>query len=325
MEMEYREGEIIRPSCSLICTCQNGGFDCVNVTCDEPNGAMCTAHGDPHYLTFDGHEYDFMGTCEYVLSRPCDRDDFIITGINKPVRKNPFASETDSVRIQIPNQGLEILLTKSKTKNGQIFIDNVLRSNVGDGVVYDTNGVQVFRKGGKPYVQLSLEGSFAVGVHWDGRRKVKITVSRQWQGTLCGLCGNYNGDKSDEYITPTNMLVNSVNEFGESWEYGKTTQDCKVPPPPPPCPADLHIEARERCSREFTGHNSIFRSCNKFMNPKHIVQACIYDYCNSSEEDREEYFCGSIHRYAEQCSSKGIPIPSALVDAICRKFSIVLN
>ena len=91
------------------------------------------------------------------------------------------------------------------------------------------------------------------------------------------------------------------------------------------CPANLHIEARERCSRVFTGPNCIFRTCNKFMNPEHVVRACIYDYCNTAEEDKKEYFCDAIHRYAEQCSSKGIPIPSALVDAICRKFSVVLN
>ena len=121
----YRDGEIIRPNCHTICTCRNGDFNCVNQTCPV-DGPTCIAYGDPHYVTFDGHKYRFMGTCEYVLSRPCDRDDFIITGINKPVRRNPFAAETDSVRIHIPNQGLEILLTKNRAVNGQIFINNVL-------------------------------------------------------------------------------------------------------------------------------------------------------------------------------------------------------
>ena len=32
---------------------------------------VCTAWGDPHYTTFDGYKYDFMGPCEYVFAKDC--------------------------------------------------------------------------------------------------------------------------------------------------------------------------------------------------------------------------------------------------------------
>jgi hypothetical protein len=35
-------------------------------------GSRCAAVGDPHYTTFDGRRYDFMGKCSYYLVRGAD-------------------------------------------------------------------------------------------------------------------------------------------------------------------------------------------------------------------------------------------------------------
>lgn len=46
-------------------TCENGEWICSQALC----GSRCSAIGDPHYQTFDGKRYDFMGQCSYVLMK----------------------------------------------------------------------------------------------------------------------------------------------------------------------------------------------------------------------------------------------------------------
>ncbi len=43
-------------------------------TCVKPFG-ICWAMGDPHYCTFDHRYFDFMGTCTYVVTKNCQKND----------------------------------------------------------------------------------------------------------------------------------------------------------------------------------------------------------------------------------------------------------
>lgn len=54
----------IRRDCNT-CTCLDGNWKCSELTC----GARCAAVGDPHYSTFDGKRFDFMGKCSYYLMK----------------------------------------------------------------------------------------------------------------------------------------------------------------------------------------------------------------------------------------------------------------
>lgn len=48
------------------CRVQNGLLGCY------PNSfGTCQGSGDPHYVSFDGQRFDFMGTCTYLLTGSC--------------------------------------------------------------------------------------------------------------------------------------------------------------------------------------------------------------------------------------------------------------
>ncbi|KAG6924222.1 hypothetical protein G0U57_018024, partial [Chelydra serpentina] len=62
-----------KPSChgvhckpGTLCQVVNGWPKCV-----PTHKPVCWASGHPHYHTFDGHSYDFHGTCSYTVVKTC--------------------------------------------------------------------------------------------------------------------------------------------------------------------------------------------------------------------------------------------------------------
>ena len=217
---------------------------------------------------------------------------------------NSHVSCTDAVRVVVPGENLNILLGRGGG-GGTVTINDIPQANNGDEVILTSGGVEVIRVGGRPHVLLNELG---VKVTWDGQYRVQVTVSSAWEGRICGLCGNYNGDPDDDFITPNNLSVSDPNEFGTSWKlYSNISTVCQDHPPPPgPCPADLMAIAVERCSVMEGGQ---FSPCNDIVRPTTFVQSCIFDYCYSNEGDREHFYQSSIVTYAAVCAGNGTVIP----------------
>ena len=180
-------------------------------------------------------------------------------------------------------------------------------------MVHRSNGIEVAWAGGRPHVVLTI--GYPLALRWDGSGHVRITVSSSWQGQLCGLCGNYNNDASDDFMFPNGSVTTSVNDFGSSWLYAKTSEDCGVPQPPPPCPASVTTAAQSRCNELM---NSVFNVCNSVVDPSDFIEGCELDYCLCSEEDRETCYCNSLSSYAAVCASNGVVI-SKWRNFFCRK------
>lgn len=72
----FAPGQTVPKECNT-CTCVDGQWVCTQVSC----GARCSAIGDPHYQTFDGQRYDFMGQCSYYLIKA---DNYTVQAENVP-------------------------------------------------------------------------------------------------------------------------------------------------------------------------------------------------------------------------------------------------
>ncbi|KAL7826712.1 hypothetical protein AOLI_G00319210 [Acnodon oligacanthus] len=54
-------------------------------------------------------------------------------------------------------------------------------------------------------------------VYFDGRYTLSVKLGPSFQGSVCGMCGNNNGDPADDKAMPSGALGSSDNVFGNSW------------------------------------------------------------------------------------------------------------
>ena len=300
MGIKYDHGHQIQPNCTTRCTCRLGNFYCESQPC-AIDGATCYAAGDPHYYTFDSRYYDFQGDCEYVFSQPCNSSDFSVIVSNSA--HNSHVSCTDTVRVVVPGENLDILLGRGG--GGTVTINDIPQANSGDEVILTSGGVEVVRVGGHPHVILTELG---VRVSWDGLYRVEVTVSTSWRGRLCGLCGNYNGDPDDDFMTPDGLIELSSHMFAVSWlqNSSNVSVSCGGLLSVDACPMNIMEEAQSRCT-ELS--DDIFLSCNNKTNPAKFISDCIFDYCYCNEVDRMSCYCNSLTTYASVCADNGIVLP----------------
>ena len=299
--MMYEEGEQIQPNCSTRCTCRQGQFQCEAQAC-LTDGPTCYAAGDPHYQTFDLRYFDFQGDCEYVLTTPCNTSEFSVIVGNSP--HNSFVSCTENVTVLVPGENLEIVLGRGS--GGTVTVNGVLQSNSGDTIILQSGGVEVLRSGGRVHVVLRMYG---VRIFWDGVFRVEVTVSTMWQDRLCGLCGNYNNNPSDDFMAPNGDSLTTPDAFGNSWLYANSSLNsgCSGLSVPPTCSNDIMTEAQTRCEAMS---QTIFTSCNTVIDPTQFIENCMFDYCLCNDVDRENCFCDSLATYAAACAAAGVTPPN---------------
>ena len=307
MEMLYQEGEQIQPNCSTRCTCRKREFQCETQACST-DGPTCLVTGDSHYQTFDLHYYEFQGDCEYILTTPCNSNEFTITATN--IAHNEFVSSVHQVTISIPQINLKIILGRGD--GGSVTINSVLQSNVGDGIIMQSNEVDVIRAGGHIHVFLIAHD---VKVFWNGINRVQVTAATVWEDKLCGLCGHYNNDALDDFTAPNGQLVSTADEFSASWVLNNDTSNCGPLTSPPQCVGRTRSDAEIGCD---VLRRNVFLSCNSLLDPAPFIRDCVFDYCNCNDTDRQECYCESLAAYAAACTSVGAII-SDWREFYCRK------
>ncbi|XP_078613391.1 IgGFc-binding protein-like [Branchiostoma floridae x Branchiostoma japonicum] len=285
---------------SYKCEC-HPGFTGDGKTCWTRS--TCVAFGDPHYVTFDGQTHHFQGQCSYTLSSSCHNSNLPFFNIvtQNENRGNPAVSYVSEVSVQVYNHTIVV------QKNKIVYIDQLITTLPAQP--RDDLSVKFIGQ----YVV--IEATFGLKVSYDGSHRVEVTVPDTYQDTLCGLCGNYNGDKTDELLTPDGSIAADVVQFGNSWRQFKDGEVCNEnPPAPKQCDGALQEVFSELCGI-LTDQSSVFASCYTILNPEGTFETCMYDMCAVNGD--MESLCDNLQAYADACAEAGINVGAWRNSSFC--------
>lgn len=279
--------------------CVDGVWSNPRLTCDEVGFQQCQGAGDPHYLTFDGQRYDFMGTCVYTLVETTfDEVLSMVTGLQE-------------FKIQVENEHRGGNTRVSWFKQAFVRVHG-LNINIRQGRKVIINGLQVNLPFSLGAIGLNIELSgnnvllttrFGLEVRYNGNSLFVVKLSGGYANQVQGLCGNMDGDASNDLTIPGQDTPSSENDYGDHFQIGGVTARCTERPDGPDTECENREEYEALCG---IIDGDCFEACRAEIPTPGVLQNCLFDLCVT--EGNLVAYEQAIAEYAQQCQLAGFSI-----------------
>lgn len=317
---EFKPESTVKKNCNT-CTCKNGQWRCTEDKC----GARCGAVGDPHYQTFDGKRYDFMGKCSYHLLKTqntsVEAENVACSGavsesMNFAAPDDPSCTKAVTIRFILRDGTPSVI----KLDQGLTTIVNdkpiaKLPKMLGLGEVLIRRASSTF---------LTVEFADGIRVWWDGVSRVYIDAPPSLRGQTQGLCGTFNSNTQDDFLTPEGDVETAVEPFADKWRTKDTCQfKAETHQGPHPCTLNPEKKAQAEKFCDWILQD-IFQDCHFLVEPEQFYEDCLYDTC-ACKDEMSKCFCPILSAYGTECMRQGVKTGWRMSVKECGEFCDVLR
>lgn len=143
-------------------------------------------------------------------------------------------------------------------------------------------------------------------IWWDGVTNVYIDAPPAYRNRTSGLCGTFNANSQDDFLTPEGDVESAVAAFANKW---RTKETCQFVPNgnDVPHPCQLNMENKEAAMRACAILKAKeFADCHWHVDPDVFYEDCMYDMCACKGQDVGKCLCPILSAYAAQCAQQGV-------------------
>lgn len=285
----YMPGQEFTNDCEQ-CVCNAGRWVCKDLPCPE----TCALEGGSHITTFDGKKFTFHGDCYYVLTKSEHNDSYALLGELASCGSTDKQTCLKTV----------VLLTDDK-KNVVAFKSggSVLLNEMEVTLPHVAASFSIFQPSSY-HIVVNTKFGLRLQIQLLPVMQLFVTLDQAAQGQVQGLCGNFNGLESDDFMTSGGMVEATGAGFANTWKAQSSCHD-KLDWLDDPC--SLNIEsanyAEHWCSL-LKRSETPFARCHLAVDPTEYYKRCKYDTCNC--QNNEDCMCAALSSYARACAAKGV-------------------
>ncbi|KAL8169995.1 UNVERIFIED_CONTAM: Mucin-6 [Gekko kuhli] len=201
---KYYPDDVMTAPCRT-CTCKRGQWSCRELPCP----GTCSLEGGSFVTTFDSRPYRFHGVCTYILMKsPMLPYNGTLMAVYK--KSGYSSSETSLSAIVYVSSQDKIVISQNQVLTNEDELK---------WLPYKSGDITIFKQS-STHIHMYTEFGLELIIQLQPVLQAYIKVGFQFKGKTQGLCGNYNGETSDDFLTSMDIVEGTAPLFVDSWRAG---------------------------------------------------------------------------------------------------------